>query len=254
MMMMMITCINRVIMNWPHITSHEQFSSVVRQNRDIITPDSSAETSSDSEVFHDLSENTSQTFVLKPPILKTVTFTMSTKITKTSTTTTTTTTSPRTPPIYKPTETSILTYDGTTSAGTFIVKFNQMAKQFAWSHNQKCAQAMFYLRGGASAFYQKFITMSAIKHGCSREQATLDWREFCDALRASFLEEDTYEALERKLKQIKYYPLRSEAFFFQISSNKVFAKLRSLDKFHRNKLINAEAVYKINEVCRMRKE
>jgi hypothetical protein len=121
--------------------------------------------------------------------------------------------------------------------------------------------------------------MSAIKQGCSREHATLDWREFCDALRASFSEEDTYEALERKLKQIKYNPLRSEAFFFQISNlldqmgigdtdrrialylkqllpdigsqvalsspkddNEVFAKLRSLDKFHRNKLINEEAV------------
>jgi hypothetical protein len=143
-MMMMITCINRVIMDWPHITSHEQFSSVVRQNRDIITPDSSAETSSDSEVFHNLSENRRQTFVFKPPILKTVTFTMSTKFTKTSTTTTTTTTSPSTPPIYTPPETSILTYDGTTSAGTFIVKFNQIAKQFARSHNQKCAKAVLF--------------------------------------------------------------------------------------------------------------
>jgi hypothetical protein len=76
----------------PHVTSHEQCSSVVRQNGDIITSDSSAETSSD---FHDASENTSQTFVLKPPILKTVTFTLSTtaRTTPTPTTTTTTTTS-----------------------------------------------------------------------------------------------------------------------------------------------------------------
>jgi hypothetical protein len=55
-----------------------------------------------------------------------------------------TTTSPSTPPIYTPPETSILTYDGTTSAGTFIVKFNQMAKQFARSHNQKCAKAVLF--------------------------------------------------------------------------------------------------------------
>jgi hypothetical protein len=55
--------------------------------------------------------------------------------------------------------------------------------------------------------------MSAIKQGCSREQATLDWREFCDA-KSIFLEEDTYETLERKLQQIKFYPLRSEAFFW----------------------------------------
>jgi len=118
---------------------------------------------------------------------------------------------------YTPPDTSQLLYDGTNNAESFLIKFKQLAAQFGWPDTKLGTQVKFHLKGAPADFYQKYITIQAVRQGTTRDKIIIDWDDFAQQLNNAFADNNTYDRCYPKLSKIKYNPLKFETFFYKIS-------------------------------------
>jgi hypothetical protein len=128
-------------------------------------------------------------------------------------------------------------YNGTSPPIDFLDKYNTISNLYQWSENHKCHMLRFFLEGAAADFWESYTQFLARQQGVDKDQIVFNWQEVTKSLLNSFSGRESYEALEKQLRNIKFSPLGAEAFYFAISN--ILDKMSIVDPTRRiQKYIN----------------
>jgi hypothetical protein len=109
-------------------------------------------------------------------------------------------------------------YDGSSPPTVFLDQYNAISTSYQWSENHKCHMLRFFFEGAGAAFWESYTQFLARQQVVDKAQIVFNWQEVTKSLLHSFSGRESQEALERQLRNIKFFPLGAEAFYFAISN------------------------------------